>query len=262
MGHRRDSAAKEQPPRPLSGQGLPTLVDEHDRTVPVPQLARRVKDLQRPTAQRHPMLAGGLHPACRNRPHARIPVDLAPHRPTDLAAPRRRQDQKLERERVDLPRLCRPHPRDGRRHLAVRQGLAVRDDIVLRAEHRQEPVARVVPPPVHGDSPFQHGADAQTDGAGDLRPPVPDRGERFQHVSAGDLRDRHLAEAREGIHFQRADPQPRGLRAPPSAALLLDHAHGGLGEGRNALGPALLGHWIAARAGQLPVRQCLLAGLC
>ena len=147
------------------------------------------------------------------------------------------------------------------RDLAVRQGLAVRDDIVLRAEHRQEPVAGVVGPPVHGDGPLQHGADAQPDGAGDLRHRVPDRGQRLQHVAAGDLRDRQVAEAREGVHLQRASPQPRGLRAAPPGALLLDDAPGGLGEGRNAEGPALLGQRVSARAGQLPVRQRLLAGL-
>ena len=68
-------------------------------------------------------------------------------------------------------------------------------------------------------------------------------------------------DTREGVKFQSAKPVPRVGRAAPSGPLLLDHALGGLGEGGYADGPALLGEWIAARAGEFSVGERLLAGL-
>ena len=86
---------------------------------------RRLDDLQGAATQRYPVLAGGLHRARCNRPHTLLPVDLAPHRPTDLAAPRRREHQelggKLERRR----RRRFPHGLDGRRRLRVPRGARV-----------------------------------------------------------------------------------------------------------------------------------------
>ena len=86
-------------------------------------------------------------------------------------------------------------------------------------------------------------------------------GKRLQHVATGDLGDRPVAEAREGIHLQRADPELRGLRRVPPGALLLDDASRSLGEGRHAEGAALSRQRIAARAGQLSLRERLLACL-
>ena len=93
--------------------------------------------------------ASRISSARPHRPDARFPVDLAPHRPADLAATRRRQHQELEGQHVHLGRVRRPHPFDGRHHLPMGQGLPVFDDIVLGAEHRQQPVARVVGPVFH-----------------------------------------------------------------------------------------------------------------
>ena len=50
-------------------------------------------------------------------------------------------------------------------------------------------------------------------------------------------------------------------RAAPPGPLLLDHAPGGLGERGDAHGAPLLGHRVAARAGELAVGQRLLARL-
>ena len=77
------------------------------------------------------VLARGLHPARGNRPHTRVPIDLAPHRPTDLAATRRRQHQELERQRVHFGWIRRAHPLNGRRHFPMGQGPPVLDDIAL-----------------------------------------------------------------------------------------------------------------------------------
>ena len=81
------------------------------------------------------------------------------------------------------------------------------------------------------------------------------------HVAAGDLRDGHVADARESVNLQGAEPVPRVRRATPPGPLLLDHPLGGLGEGGDAHQPKLLGERIAARAGELLVGQRLLAGL-
>ena len=118
--------------------------------------------------------------------------------------------------RVHLARLRRPH-------LAVRQGLPVPDEMLLGAEHRQEPVARVVRSPVHGDGPFQHGADAVTNDPGCRRLRVPDGGEDLEHVGARHLRDRHPPDPREDVHLEAAIPVPRHRRTAPPGALLLDH---------------------------------------
>ena len=67
--------------------------------------------------------------------------------PRTSTPPRRRQHHELEGQRVHLTRLRRPHLLDGRPHPAVGQGLPVPDQMVLGAEHRQEPVARVVRSP-------------------------------------------------------------------------------------------------------------------
>ena len=56
---------------------------------------------------------------------------------------------------------------------------------------------------------------------------------------------------------------PPVLRVPlaaPAAALLFEHAPGGLGEGGNALSAALLGEGVAAGPRQLAVGEGLLAG--
>ena len=97
MGHCRDPMLRKQSAQPLAVHRSPALADEHDGTVPVLQPPGCLENLQRALAQRHPMLPCRLHPACWNRPHARTLIHLAPHRPTDLAAPRRRQHQELER---------------------------------------------------------------------------------------------------------------------------------------------------------------------
>ena len=47
---------------------------------PSPHLPRRIEDLHGAATQRHPVLAGGLHPACRNSPDTGVPIRLAPHR--------------------------------------------------------------------------------------------------------------------------------------------------------------------------------------
>ena len=73
-------------------------------------------------------------------PLAASRVDLGPHGPADLARPRDRQDQELERSLPTPGPLRRPQGPDRRRDLAVRQRPPALDDLVLRAEHRQDPV--------------------------------------------------------------------------------------------------------------------------
>ena len=261
MRHRRDPVLPEQPAHLLAAHLSAALADEHDRTPAAAQLPRRVENLQRAAAQRHTVRAQALHPARGDRPDALLPVDLAPYRPADLDAPRRCEHHELERQRVHLARLRRPDLLDGRPHLAVRQGLPVSDDMLLGAEHRQEPVARVVRSPVHGDGPFQHGADAVANDPGRRRVRVPDGCEDLEHVGARHLGDRHPPDPWEDVNLEAAIPVPRHCRVAPSGALLLDDALSGLGEGGNARRTPLLGQRIAARAGKLAVGQRLLPRL-
>ena len=86
-------------------------------------------------------------------------------------------------------------------------------------------------------------------------------GEALQHVGAGDLGDRHLADAGEGKTAQARQPLARVSRVAPSARLLFQHTQGGLGEGGDALGASFLGERVSALAGELTVGERLLPGL-
>jgi len=90
----------------------------------------------------------------------------SPRRQPDLTRPRRGQHQILERQ-LDrrLRRLRRPHRLDGGGHVLVGQRPMVRHDVVLRAEHRQNPIARIVVAQLHRDRPLRHRPDALAHGA-------------------------------------------------------------------------------------------------
>ena len=133
--------------------------------------------------------------------------------------------------------------------------------MVLGAEHRQEPVARVVRSPVHGDGPFEHRVDAVTNDPGRRRLRVPDGAEDLQHVGARHLRDRHPPDPRKDVDLEAAIPVPRHRRAAPPGALLIDDALDGLGERGDAHRAPLLRERVPARAGELPVGQGLLPRL-
>ena len=88
-------------------------------------------------------------------------------------------------------------------------------DVMLDAEYRQEPIARVVNPVLHRHGPFQHRADAHVDAPGHGRLRVLGGRENLLHIGAGYLRDRHFADAREGVGFQAAQLD---LRVTPTCA--------------------------------------------
>ena len=99
---------------------------------------------------------------------------------------------------------------------------------------------------------------ALADGSGHGRLHVPDRPEDLEQVSACHLRDRHLADARECVALQAAQPDFRVLRIAPTGLLLFHHRRGSLGEARHALGAPLFCERVAALAGQLAVGQRFL----
>ena len=77
-----------------------------------------------------------------HRPDTLLPVDLAPHRPADLDAPRRRQHQELQSQHLHLARLRRPHLRDGRPHFArVRRDVGGFVDLPAPGTARVDPIA-------------------------------------------------------------------------------------------------------------------------
>ena len=70
------------------------------------------------------------------------------------------------------------------RDLPVRQRPPVLHDVALGAEHRPDPVARIVVLEVPGDSPLKSRVEALPDGLGADRRGVLDGGEDRQHVGA------------------------------------------------------------------------------
>ena len=144
---------------------------------------------------------------------------------------------------------------------AMGQRPHVPHDIALRAEHRPDPVARVVGSVFHGDGPLQDRADALADRLHGPRLGVPDWVKDLQHVGAGHLRDGPRADARECEALQTAEPFLGLPGTAPAGLLLLHHGGCGLGEGGHGLGAALVGERVSARAGELAVGEGLLAGL-
>ena len=141
------------------------------------------------------------------------------------------------------------------------QGLHVLDHVMLGTQNRADPVAGVVNAQLHRYGPFQDRLQAQAHPPGGLRLPVPDGREDLEHVGAGDLRDGHLADAREGEPPQARHPLAGVSRVAPAGPLLFQHTGGGFGKGRYALGAALLRQRVPALAGKPAVGQRLFPGL-
>ena len=135
------------------------------------------------------------------------------------------------------------------------------DSVLLGAKDRADPVAGVVDPELHRHGPFQDRAQTLAHPPGGLRLPVPDGREDLEHVGARDLRDGHLADAREGEPPQARHPLAGVSPIAPAGPLLFQHTRGGFGKGRYALGAALLRQWVPALAGKLAVDERLLPGL-
>ena len=199
-------------------------------------------------------VAGTVHNPCGR-------VHLVPGRQTYLRRPRRREHQQLERQFDGRRRRGCPHRLNGRGHIPVGQRPPVRHDVALGTENRQDAVARIVRPKLHGHGPFQDGPDSLAHGPGRLRLHVPYGREDLQHVRAVDLRYRPLPDAREGVALKAAAPVLRVPPAAPAALLLLDDAAGGFGKRGNALDTPLVGQRVAALAGQPAVVERLLARL-
>ena len=132
---------------------------------------------------------------------------------------------------------------------------------LLRTQHRQDAVARVVRSQLHRHGPLQHRADALAHGTGGLGLHVPDGREDLQHVGAVDLGDRTLSVARERVTLEAAQPVLRVVPATPAALLLLHDAPGGFGKRGHSLDAALVGQGVSARARQFAVGEGQFAGL-
>ena len=128
-------------------------------------------------------------------------------------------------------------------------------------QHRTDPVAGVVNAELHGYGPFQDRLQALAHPPGRGRPLVPDGREDLQHVGTRNLRDRHLADAREGEPPQARDPLAGVSRIAPSGPLLFQHTRGGFGEGGDGLAASLLGERVPTLASELAVDERLLPGL-
>ena len=145
------------------------------------------------------------------------------------------------------------HRRDRRRGLGVGQRPEVANGQIVRAEHRPEPVARVIRTMLQRDGPLQHGADALAQPPRGLRLAVPDGLEDLQHVGGRHLGDGPLADAGEDIVLEAPPPVAGVPRVAPALPQLVPDAFGGGGEQRYALGAAAVGERVSAVAGELAV---------
>ena len=122
--HGRDLKRPEQSRQGHVVHPLAAHAREHER-VAVVERSRRIEDLQRPRAQRHPVLALRLRPRRRHGPHVVRRVDLGPPCTTYLAGPdpiptrgvlRRASLPRPRRHQRPIPTLARrgrtsaPHP--------------------------------------------------------------------------------------------------------------------------------------------------------
>ena len=128
-------------------------------------------------------------------------------------------------------------------------------EVLLRPEHRSDPVAGVVGAQLHGHGPIHDGAHALAHAPRGLGPDVPDAPERAEHVGAGHVAYRHAADDREHVARQARQPVPGVLGIAPAAMLVGPDPLGGLGEGGHAPGALLLGQRVAAGACGLAVGE-------
>ena len=111
LEHLRLRRRRDRPPAPHR---------EHERPAFTEGLPR-VNDIQRPLAQRNPVLPLRLYPQRRDGPHAPDRVHLVPRGGPDLPRPIDREHEELERQLDgELPGLRRPHRYV--RHLTQRIG--------------------------------------------------------------------------------------------------------------------------------------------
>ncbi len=101
----------------------------------------------------------------------------------------------------------------GRGHILVGKRPPVGHDVVLRAEHRQHPITRVVVSHVQGEAPLQHRADTLANLPGRRRHDVPDRRQDLQNVGRVDVGDGPVADAEEDVPFH-APPPVLGVPLP------------------------------------------------
>ncbi len=258
MGHGGDPVLLEDGVERRVGQRLAARAGEHERAVAAAERPRRAEDLQRPPAERDPVLALRLHARGRDGPHAVGRVHLGPQRPAHLTRAPGREHQELERQ---LEGGQRPRAVHRRRDLGVGQRPEVADGQIVRAEHRPEPVTRVIGAMFQRHGALQHGADALAQPPRGLRLAVPDGFEDFQHIVGRHLGDRPLADAGENIVLEAAPPVAGVARVAPALAQLVPDPLGGRGEQRYALGAAAVGERVSAVAGELAVDEGLVAGL-
>ena len=136
----------------------PTLGKTSGLPPPSARASSRVSNARR--GQRDPVLSISLRASGGYGPHPLVPVDLRPRGPTNLAGACRRQNQELEQQLHHRPCVRRPHRPERGCHFPVGQRPHVTYGLPLRAEHRTDPVARVVGTKIHCHGPLQDRADA------------------------------------------------------------------------------------------------------
>ena len=132
---------------------------------------------------------------------------------------------------------------------------------VVRAEHRPEPVARVICAMLQRDGALQHGSDALAQPPRGFRLGVPDGLEDLQYVGGRHLGDGPLADAREDVVLEAPPPVAGVARVAPALPQLVPDPFGDGGEQRYALGASAVGERVSAVGGEFAVGEGFLAGL-
>ena len=173
-----------------------------------------MQDLHGPAAQRHAMLALGLHPFGRHGPYGGGKIDLVPRRQPHLARPCRREDQELERQLGAEPRAGAVHCSDRSRYLAMRQGRHMADVFRTFGESCRDGLAgRIVLAVSLRDGPVHDRADSPSHLARGFVLARPDRHEDSHHVGGRDLVDARAADLRVGVRPERRPPERSRLAA-------------------------------------------------
>ena len=85
--HRSNPKLEQQAAHHTVMERLPASMGEHQRTGSPLQCVGLLENLQGASAQRHPVLAVGLHPLGGDGPHPTAAIDLRPFGPPYLAPP-------------------------------------------------------------------------------------------------------------------------------------------------------------------------------
>lgn len=206
-------------------------------------------------AERDAVLDAGLHTRTRNRPQRARAVDFGPGRASHLAASSGREDEEAERELRACPDVGGIDRSEGTCDVLVGKGwvalLALRIAAAV-GKGRFGGVDGIVGAVALGEREVEHGREAVPHPKPGLALGVPEGGEGFDAIGAGDLVD-PLVHQGGGVGVQCASPFACGaFGIAPSGGVALDDGVEHFVDGRSIAGlaPRILAGANKARVGE------------